>query len=215
MGVAADFKWKDVVIGADLNAIEFAYDNKYFLIKNRVPYHHSYEGIEDLWAEKIYHLYDLGCVPFLDKAINIRILEEEKTIKVFTGKNVFTVQYENIHIFDYENVEGTNTERELLHYRVIDWFDCRGLSSLKLNEFVSDEDFVRKIKLFKSGRVDGKQEHRDLLCESFLTEKQLKNFDYSDTMARFKVVDILKKNGANDIKLSFWKREAYPKYKTI
>ena len=33
MGVDVDFKWKDVVIGADLEAVQFAHDNKYFLIK--------------------------------------------------------------------------------------------------------------------------------------------------------------------------------------
>ena len=33
--VDADFKWKNVVIGADLDAIEFAHDNNFFLIKNR------------------------------------------------------------------------------------------------------------------------------------------------------------------------------------
>ena len=43
MGAAADYEWGTVVIGADLDAVRFAYDNKFFLIKNRLPYHHSYE----------------------------------------------------------------------------------------------------------------------------------------------------------------------------
>ena len=213
MGV--DFRWKDVVIGADLEAVEFAHDNKYFLIKNRAPYHHSYEEAEEPWAEKIYQLYNLGLVPFTNKTNSIRIIPRDKLIKVFTDNNVFAIQYENIHVFDFENVVGADSSRELLHYRVIDWFDCRGLHDLEFDEIVTDDDFVHKVKLFPTLRVDGNQKYLDLLCESFLTENQLKTFEFSDTMAKFKVVDLLEKNGIGKIKMSLWKRNVYPIYKAL
>ena len=58
--VDVDFKWKNVVIGADIDAVEFAHDNRFFLIKNQQPYHHSYEDVEATWAEKSYELYTWG-----------------------------------------------------------------------------------------------------------------------------------------------------------
>lgn len=216
MGAAADFIWEDVVIGADLDAVEFAYDNKCFLIKNREPYHHSYEGLENLWAEKLYNLYGLGLIPFIDKINNIRVLPEDKLIKVFTERNAFNIQYENVYIFDFENVTGVKTDKTLLHYRVIDWFDCRGLYGLDFDEIITNDKFVQKVQFFQSRRIDGNQKYMDLLCESFLSEDQLKSFEFSDTMARFKASDLLKKHGASNVRMTLWKRDIYPIYdKTI
>ena len=213
--VDADFKWKNVVIGADLDAIEFAHDNNFFLIKNRPPHHHSYENTENIWAEKSYELYNLGLAPFVDKASSIRITPEEKLIKIITHKSAFTVQYEELHLFDTENVSGVSLKREVVHYRVIDWFDCKGLYDLDFDEITTEDQFVNKIKLFKTLRIDGDQKYLDLLCESFLTEDQLKNFDYSDTMARFKVADLLKKHGIDKAQVVLWKRDVYPIYKWL
>ena len=106
--VDADFKWKDVVIGADLDAVEFASDNGFFLIKNRAPYHHSYENVEVAWAKKSYELYNLGLAPFVDKVLNIRVIPEEKLIKVMAQNTVFSIQYETLHVFDTENVAGVS-----------------------------------------------------------------------------------------------------------
>ena len=213
--VDADFKWKNVVIGADLDAIEFAHDNNFFLIKNRPPHHHSYENTENIWAEKSYELYNLGLAPFVDKASSIRITPEEKLIKIITHKGAFTVQYEELHLFDTENVSGVSLKREVVHYRVIDWFDCKGLYDLDFDEITTEDQFVNKIKLFKTLRIDGDQKYLDLLCESFLTEDQLKSFDYSDTMARFKVADLLKKHGIDKAQVVLWKRDVYPIYKWL
>jgi len=212
---AVDYEWGAVVVGADLDAARFAYDNKCPLIKNRSPHHHSYEDAEQEWAEKIYQLYEMTLVPFTDKSNNIRVYPEEKILKVFTDRSVYTVRYEKLHLYDDENVEGVSLNRELLHYRVVDWFDCRGLYDLDFSEITTDDKFVNIIKLFKTRRIDGNQKYLDLLCESFLSDKQLKNFDYSDTMARFKVAGLLKERGVAKPRLSLWKREVYPIYKTI
>ncbi len=212
---AADYEWGAVVIGADLDAVRFAYDNKYFLIKNRVPHHHSYEGTEQEWAQKIYQLYEMALVPFTDKSNNIRVYPEEKILKVFTDRNVYTIRYDKLHLYDDENVDGVALERELLHHRVIDWFDCQGLYDLGFGEIVTEDKFVNRIKLFKSRRIDGNQKYLDVLCESFLTDSQLKSFDYSDTMARFKVVSLLSAHGIDKVKMTLWKRDVFPIYKTI
>ena len=215
MGAAADYEWGTVVIGADLDAVRFAYDNKFFLIKNRLPYHHSYEDPEQEWADKIYQLYEMALVPFTDKSKGIRISPEEKILKVFTDRNAYTVSYNQLHLYDDMNVEGMSLNRTLLHYRVVDWFDCQGLYDLDFDEITTEDKFVNKVKLFKTRRIDGNQKYCDLLCESFLTEDQTKSFDYSDTMARFKVIDLLRERGVVDPRMSLWKRDVYPIYKTI
>ena len=68
MGVDADFRWAQVVIGNELNAIRFTSKNKMHILCNRSPYYHSYEcrrsgshlPVEEEWAKhsyKIYHSY--------------------------------------------------------------------------------------------------------------------------------------------------------------
>ena len=211
----ADFYWPDVVIGADIDAVEFAHKNNFHLLKNRVPYHHSYEGIEEPWASMCYDLYARGMCPFVDKISKIRVDQNDKTIKVITGHNTFEICYDNLHVFDSENVGGVENNKELVHYRVVDWFDCKGLYDLSCKQIISDDDFVNKVMFFKSRRIDGNQRYLDLLCESFLTDSQLKSFEYSDTMVRFKVRDMLKKHLNKEIAMSLWKREIYPVYKCL
>lgn len=210
-----DFSYSHIVVGADLDAVRYAYKNNYAIIKNRAPHHHSYEDVEQEWAEKAYQLYEMALVPFTDMSNSIRVYPEEKILKVFADRNVYTVKYEKLHLYDDENVEGVSLDRELLHYRVIDWFDCQGLYDLDFNEIITDDKFVNIIKFFKSKRIDGNQKYLDLLCESFLTDSQLKSFDYSDTMARFAATDLLKKQGISNPRLSFWKRDVFPVYKAI
>lgn len=211
----ADFYWPDVVIGADIDAVEFAHKNNFHLLKNRVPYHHSYEGIEEPWASMCYDLYARGMCPFVDKISKIRVDQNDKTIKVITGHNTFKICYDNLHVFDSENVGGVENNKELVHYRVVDWFDCKGLYDLSCKQIISDDDFVNKVMFFKSRRIDGNQRYLDLLCESFLTDSQLKSFEYSDTMVRFKVRDMLKKHLNKEIAMSLWKRDIYPVYKCL
>ena len=213
--VDVDFYWPDVVIGADIDAVEFAHKNNFHLLKNRVPYHHSYEGIEDPWASMCYDLYARGMCPFVDKVSKIRVERADKTIKVVTAHNSFVIRYDNLHVFDSENVGGVENNKELVHYRVIDWFDCKGLYDLSCKQIISDDDFVSRIKFFKSRRIDGNQRYLDLLCESFLTDSQLKSFEYSDTMVRFKVRDMLKKHLNKKVAMSLWKRDIYPVYRCL
>lgn len=213
--VDVDFKFSNVVIGADIDAVRLASDKKYFLIKNREPHHHSYEGVEDEWAQKVYGLYDQGLVPFTDKVKSLRIDQESRTIKVFLNEGTCIVQYDQLYVLDLENVYGLQQDRKLIHYRVIDWFDCQGLYGLAAQAVATNDKFVKTIGFFKSRRVDGNQKYLDLYCESFLSKEQLKSFEYSDTMARFKVASLLKEHTSREVTLKLWKRDVYPVYQTI
>ena len=215
MDVDADFKWGDVVIGADLDAVQFAHDNKFHLVKNRTPYHHSYEEVEEEWALKLYNLYELCLVPFSDKVQSVRVVDEQNIIKVYTEHNVFIVEYERLHVFDDAGVTGYNLSRELDYYRVIDWFDCQGLRDLDFQNIKTNEKFVHTVSFFKTNRIDGDQRYLDLLCESYLAEDDLKNFNFGNTMARLKIESMLKERGVVNPRLHFWKRDTYPIYKTI
>ena len=212
MAVDVEHEWRDIVIGADLDAVRFAHKNKYFLIKNRLPHYHSYEPAEQEWASKVYQLHNMGLSPLTDALTYIKILTEEKIVKVSMNSVTYKIKYENLYVFDDENVEGAELDRQLEFYRVIDWFDCQGLCG-NHKSILTNDIFIKKILFFKSPRIDGNKKYMDLLCESHLSKNQLKKFDYSDTMARLKTEKILKDNGILKVKMKFWKRDIYPVYK--
>ena len=57
------------------------------------------------------------------------------------------------------------------------------------------DDFVSEIWFYSSDRIDGNTPVRDACAVSKLTAKQLLDFDYSETMARFKVIHEMEKRG--------------------
>ena len=112
-------------------------------------------------------------------------------------------------MLDDDNVEGVDLNRELVSYKVVDWFDCKGVL-VDQQQIHGDSDFINKISFYLSRRIDGNKKYADIFCESWLSQDQLESFDYSETMARFKTEQILRDHGIDNFSLSFWKREEYP-----
>ena len=55
--------------------------------------------------------------------------------------------------------------------------------------------FVKDIYFYKSERIDGDHKKKDLVAVSYLNKEQIQLFDYSDTIARFKVQSLMKEAG--------------------
>ena len=59
----------------------------------------------------------------------------------------------------------------------------------------TEDDFVREIWFYPSDRIDGNTPVRDACAVSVLNEKQYLDFNYSQTMARFKTVHEMESRG--------------------
>jgi hypothetical protein len=109
---------------------------------------------------------------------------------------------------------------EILGYRTLDWFDVRSGMKHDYNYLLDDSEFCKKIHFYLSWRIDGNYDRKDLVCESYLTEEQLNDVNYSDSISRLKVLNMMKEAGIRGtgngvgrwlpIKLELWKREIYP-----
>lgn len=207
-----DFYWPCIVVGCEIEAVEFAIENSCYLLKNREPHYHSYDGLEDLWAEKIYELCIAGRAPFCDKLKKIKIDFENHRIKVFTDQRTYIIRFDSVRVFDDVNVDGFSIEQDLVSYKVVDWFDCKG-ADISLENILTKDEFINKITFYLSKRIDGNKKYADIFCESSLTEEQLELFEYGETMARFKTEQTLQGHGLKNVSLKFWKREKYPIYK--
>tara|TARA_R100000008_G_C3584365_1_gene171019 strand:+ start:2034 stop:2747 length:714 start_codon:yes stop_codon:yes gene_type:complete len=225
MGAGVEKDWPRVVLGGGLDAVRFALENEIPILFNRFPDLHSYEPLlnsdagtlEEDWARRSYELFEKCLNPFTNLVESLRIDPEAKLITVHTkNNNLHQIRYDKLYLFDLENVFGLEEyfSRKVIRYRVLDWFDARSLGSHS-SDIHLDDGFIREIRFFNSCRVDGNNNHKDIVCESLLSPEQLNDHRFSDTMARIKAADILSKLGSPAISLAFWKRDVYPIYQTI
>jgi len=228
------FRWNEIVIGGNTNAFFYASKKGCHIIPNimDIPLAHNgpsfandlgvnLNSSEDEWRFMAYKLNRRGLNPFTNKIKHIRIDEPNKQLVVNIGTpNIFYISYDELRVFDTENVSGLSFESQerVLGYQVYDWFDVR--SGMKHGlDFIEDpnSNFVKKIHFFLSERIDGNYDKKDLVAESFLSEEQIHDIDYSDSISRLKTINMMKgagikgkKNGLGShasIKLELWKRE--------
>ena len=91
---------------------------------------------------------------------------------------------------------------------------------IHIHILISLNHLMETLHFYLSWRVDGNYDKKDLVCESFLSEQQLNDVDYSDSISRLKTLDMMRKadiKGAGNgtgrwlpIKLELWKREVFP-----
>ena len=65
----------------------------------------------------------------------------------------------------------------------------------EIDYITTADDFVSQIWFYSSDRIDGNTPVRDACAVSRLTHKQLLDFDFSQTMAKFKTIQTMKDNG--------------------
>ena len=147
-----------------------------------------------IWGRLIYLLSYAGLMPISDKAISIR-LEDQNTLKVSTEYSRFVrFKFNELCIFADDNLHGIQSEDDCL-YEVVDWMNVRSGMNHQFDLINNTSDFVKHIYFYASNRIDGAHNKKDLVAVSYLTKDQLSDFNYSDTYARFIVEDLMKQNG--------------------
>jgi len=153
---------------------------------------------DTVWEKLYFYLSLAGLNPLADKLSSIRI--EDGVLKTFSHKaRMAQIKFEQLIIFDAEGVLGI-PEPEFIppkKYKVYDWINVR--SGLKHEwdwiDWLGSSSFVDHILFYPTDRIDGDQVYKDAIAISYLTEKMLGNFDYSDINARFKVLHMMKQVG--------------------
>ena len=199
------FHFDKVVVGGNLSAFLYSYENNLPLIINKLYCPHLFEPKEkELW-NKLYFLLSLSGLNILgDKTNNIRINDKELSITTNDSK-VIKAKFNKLIIFNDDSTFGLPVPvKEKDKFIVLDWMVTKSCTKHKKDHIPTDDDFVKDIYFYPTKRLDGNHlDIKDLVAVSFLTKKQLQNFDYSDTYARFKTENILKGNGITGSKNGF------------
>jgi hypothetical protein len=136
-----------------------------------------------------------GLNPLCDKVATIRI--ENGYVKVTTQNfGLIRIKFNKLRIFDDENVTGLEEPPGLKDkFKVLDWVNVKSGMTHDYDILKSSIDFVREIYFYPSKRIDGSTNRKDLVSVSYLTEEQLGDFDFSDTVAKFKILKLMKRAG--------------------
>ena len=211
-----EYKYETIVIGGGLNALLFSYYNSYPCIfcKPIIPfildvynegYDFSFLGLRPgtgkaiVWQRLITSLSLGALLPMGDKVASLSI--QESKLKASThNSRLGRFEFEKLIIFDDKDIRGLPKvkEQQFGKCRVVDWFHVRSGMEHDHNLFETKDDFIQKVIFYPSERFGNQKSGRlrkDLVAISHLDEDQINDFDYSDTMAKFKITQMMKDAG--------------------
>jgi len=171
-----------------------------------------------IWKYLVFLLSLQGLNPIGDKIKIIR-LEDDNFLKITTEHSrLVRIKYNKLKIFDDKNVYGlkyANVDNQKRH-KVLDWMDVRSGTRHAIDYLKTDDNFIKEIYFYSSLRIDGNNDKKDLVSVSYLTEEELQDFNFSSTIAKFKIIKLMDSaniNGSRNGRLKNKEGYAYSKIK--
>jgi hypothetical protein len=143
---------------------------------------------ELLWERLIFILSYFGKVPLANLCKTMRYDGETITF-IDEYSKLAEVRFNYCYYFGDKNCQYLAEKLvDTGYHTCYDWiaFNRGGKHDIDLIE--TNNRFVKKIWFYPSDRIDGNSPVKDACSVSYLTRPQLLEFDYSETMARFKIV---------------------------
>lgn len=231
----ASLHFEQLIIGGSLEALELAHRTGLPILSVPQPPPAIYFPQTERWQHLSFVISLAGQMPLADNLSKIRF-NEDKRISCFTNNSrIVEISYDDAYVVDDYSVSGLPipTKHAKKEFLVLDWISVRRGQSHEF-DFLEDKesDFVKKIVFYPSERIAGKRSNlKDACAISTLTEKQLKDLDYSETYVFLKSRDMMKKAGIKgsrngtqayngkpaylSIKLETAGRDVFPLHKNI
>ena len=149
-----------------------------------------------LWDRLYFSLSLNGLIPLSSLCRAIRY-DRNKILCSNEYSKICEIEFDTCHYFGDDNAKGFISEKKLDDdsYICYDYIAFNSGGKHDIDFIDTSDNFISKIWFYGSDRIDGNTPVRDACAVSKLTGKQLLDFDYSETMARFKVLKIMKDNG--------------------
>lgn len=191
------YECEELIVGGSANAFMYAFLNLKPIVFTSVskPYFFDEDDGVD-WGKLVFALSLSGLIPCSSGVTNLRV-EEGNALKAITqNSRLIKFRFDKLRVFDDQGVEGLPVPvREEQQYRVLDWINVKSGMTHEHDVLKSTDDFVKELYFYPSSRDGMSEDKKDAVAISFLDKKQLSKFEYSDTYARFKVLDMMKKAG--------------------
>jgi len=202
-----------IVIGGDLKSLLYAYSNELPIIYSNPLIPFRFDEVEhknlsilgldnthphkqsELWARTKFFLGLSGFLPVGDFATNVRIKDNQLSVAT---KHAASIKFNfnklvivnDGKVFGLPKIKKETREKS----RVVDWVNVRSGCSHSILHLHSDGEFVKEIIFYPTDRSDNRN-LKDLVAISYLTDEELEDFNFSDTMVKFKVTEMMKEAG--------------------
>jgi len=130
-----------------------------------------------------------GLLPFSGKAISVRKVDENKVRVVLDRARSASFTYDKSVVVGCDLLEPKIPPDK---HMVLDWMDVRSGMIHPYDVMENSSDFVNCIYFYPSNRIDGNHDRKDLVSVSYLTSEQLRSYEYTDTYARFSILEHMK-----------------------
>ena len=167
---------------------------------------------EILWERLLFLMSLRGHVILSGIAHHLRC-DHNKIVASNEYSKIAEVEFETCYYFDEPNASGFITKKSVAEpiYTCYDWIAFHRGGKHDIDYFSTKDDFVRKIWFYASDRIDGTTSVKDACVVSRLTQTQLLDFNYSETMARFKLIHEMESRGMKGL-FNGYSPNGKPKY---
>ena len=200
--------------------LSHAYDMASFKIPDMRKSLTTFEGDKEvgtpkelLWERLLFLLSLDGNVPLSNLCHNIRY-DGDRVVCSNEYSKIMELKFKECHYFGDSFSTGFVEEKSLDEnvYLCYDYIGFNKGGKHDVDYIYTGDDFVSEIWFYSSDRIDGNTPVRDACAVSELTESQLLDFDYSETMSRFKVVHEMESRGMKGAFAHDYTKSGKPKH---
>ena len=151
---------------------------------------------ELLWERLLFLLSLDGKMPLSNLCDNIRY-DGDRVVCSNAYSKIMEFKFNECYYFGDVHSTGFMEQKDLDEDRYIcyDYIAFNRGGKHDIDYIRTSDDFVSEIWFYSSDRIDGNTAVKDACAVSLLTKEQLLDFDYSETMARFKTVAEMESRG--------------------
>ena len=209
------YQYETIVVGGGLGAKIYAYHNqcpciyrsasppfRFDMLQGGLVWklqRHPEKNSLQTWEEVSFALGVAGQLPVGNKVQGLNVRDDILRITTHNS-HLVKFKFDKLVIFDDREIYGLPPikESKVGKSRILDWFNVRSGMEHQHDSLETDDDFVKKVIFYPSDRFGNQSSGRvrkDLVSISYLDEVQVGDFEYSDTMARFKILKLMKDAG--------------------
>ena len=223
-GTAIALQFENIVVGSSLNAFLYAFTEQLpiFYTTPERPFRFDYLNPEVdlsclklevepqllntfdgempvglarhfLWERLSFLMSLTGQQPLSNLAHGIRFDGATELTFVDKYSKLVDVKFDKCYYFGDAGLPEFNIDSDgIVCY---DWIAFNRGGKHSIDYIETTDNFVKEIWFYSSDRIDGKTEVKDACVVSYLLKKHIEDFNYSETMARFKLVHEMEERG--------------------
>jgi len=209
-----------IIVGSSTSALMYCLFSDSVLVvssDHRPAIYSTIEGRSELelW-EEVYWILFLQNKILTHNVKNTNIYQDKiEIIHENNIKNIWT--FDLLYLDSCEQVSslGFDILSAADNVEVRDYFAVKRGMAHKKTCIKTPDSFVSKVVFYVSTRIDGNKKKKDAVAISYMKKEHLTDFDYSDTMVRFKLEKLmnLNLNLSRKVKVQHLRREIMPTQK--